>query len=471
VDGATGALVWKFPAPDAVFCVAPIGDVNGNGRADVLVGTGDNSHNAYCIDGGGIGVATSIWSFYVGDTSYSVAAIPDINGDDIDDALVGSWDSAGNVHCLNGATGIPIWSHPTGAWNAIMRVIPIEDLNDDGKMEVLVASWDNAIICLDGATGNEHWNVPTGTINGGDVWAIWPLGDVDNDGYADVIAGSFDLKAYCISGRTGLLMWEYTVGNRVYTVRGISDVNGDTVDDAVVGVQSSGIVFCLDPNGEPSAVPPLGDVACRLVDDDVLVSWSFGAGEGFVGFNVYRSESGESGSPATARRMLAGRGVDTVPEMLAMRAGVGARGEPKRLNDELISEARYVDRSAIDGASYWYMVGAVRRDGSEIFAGPVEILAELPSTRIWLSPGTPNPFSRETTVEFAAPAGCTVGLGVYDLQGRLVRELHLGTSAGGSVSMRWDGVSGDGHRAASGVYLMRLSAGGEIFSRKIVLMR
>lgn len=40
LSGATGEIIWSRPSPSgAVECVYPIGDIDGNGRADVLVGT------------------------------------------------------------------------------------------------------------------------------------------------------------------------------------------------------------------------------------------------------------------------------------------------------------------------------------------------------------------------------------------------------------------------------------------------
>jgi outer membrane protein assembly factor BamB len=472
VDGVTGVPRWRFVAPDAVYSVARLGDVNGNGTTDVLVASGDpDADYTYCIDGGSTGYATYIWRFYVGDTSYTVTGIRDVDGDLIPDAVIGTWDSMGHVFCVSGATGAEIWRHPIGSYTPVMRVVTTGDLNDDGTLEVLVASWDNAIICLDGATGAEYWNVPTGTVNGGDVWTIWPLDDVDDDGYPDVIAGSFDLKAYCVSGRSGALLWTYTVGNRVYTVRGIGDTNDDLVGEALVGTQyqsGGGNVYCLDCDGENAAVPPVGGMACAVVEEGVLVSWEQGS-PGAVGFNVYRMDAFESVPPGELRARAALEGADSVAGLLAARAGAGERDGLVRLNDEIIGECEYLDRGVVDGGRYAYLVGAVSADGEEVLAGPVQVSVERVVAALQLG-ASPNPLRVGSRLEFAAPAGVSVSLRIYDASGRLVRDLFSGTSSG-SGRVVWDGRSDAGVPVASGVYFVRLTAGGEVATRKVAFVK
>jgi len=478
VDGATGVMRWKFAAPDAVYQVARIGDVNGNGTDDVLIGTGDaNADYTYCVDGGSIGYPSYIWRFYVGASTFSVAGTDDVNYDDVPDALVGTWDASGTVYCVSGADGSEIWSYPVGTYEYVMRVIPIEDLNDDGPADVLVGSWDNAIICLDGRTGTELWNVPTGTTNGGDVWTIWPMGDVDYDGYADVIAGSFDLKAYCVSGRTGALLWDYTVGNRVYSVRSIGDVNSDQIGEALVGTQyyggTGGKVYCLDADGDVTGVAPVAELTCEIDGETVVLSWSFDEAAGLVGFNVYRMIVEETESPAALRQRLTERGTFSVREALAERAGLGTgsggrEGGFVRLNDELVQGCSYIDASAVDGVSYSYMIGAMTDGGSEVLTGPVDVLADFRVGELWLAHATPNPFRTSASLEFAVPAGARAELGIYTPGGRLVRRL---AADGGRGTVVWDGRSGEGEPVAPGIYFVRLKAAAKSVHRKVVLLR
>ena len=64
---------------------------------------------------------------------------------------------------------------------------------------------------------------------------------------------------------------------------------------------------------------------------------------------------------------------------------------------------------------------------------------------------------------------------VYDVSGRLVRNLVEGPVDPGSYETVWDGLTDSGENAASGVYFLRMEAGegtGRFrASRKIVLVK
>ncbi|HEY3294783.1 MAG TPA: choice-of-anchor D domain-containing protein [bacterium] len=70
-----------------------------------------------------------------------------------------------------------------------------------------------------------------------------------------------------------------------------------------------------------------------------------------------------------------------------------------------------------------------------------------------LAQNYPNPFNPTTTISFDLPRATDVRLQVYDIEGRLVKELVHGTLAAG----RHD-VTFDGSRLASGLYFYRLTS-------------
>ncbi len=88
-----------------------------------------------------------------------------------------------------------------------------------------------------------------------------------------------------------------------------------------------------------------------------------------------------------------------------------------------------------------------------------------------LLPNVPNPFNPSTNIIYALPADAQVRLSVYDLSGRLVRTLENGQKAAGEHSVRWDGRDGQGLAQASGMYFVRLNAGGKTGLRKITLVQ
>lgn len=82
-------------------------------------------------------------------------------------------------------------------------------------------------------------------------------------------------------------------------------------------------------------------------------------------------------------------------------------------------------------------------------------------TRFSFDPPAPNPFRTRTVLRFEVPAASEhARLAVYDVQGRLVRTLLNGPGTAGSHSVTWDGRDEGGQLTASGVYFVRLEAGG-----------
>lgn len=83
----------------------------------------------------------------------------------------------------------------------------------------------------------------------------------------------------------------------------------------------------------------------------------------------------------------------------------------------------------------------------------------------------PNPFNPTTTLKYAVPAEAMVKLHVYDLQGRLVRELVNQAQERGWHESLWDGRAGDGRSVASGLYFYKMQVGAETLTGKMSLVR
>jgi len=72
----------------------------------------------------------------------------------------------------------------------------------------------------------------------------------------------------------------------------------------------------------------------------------------------------------------------------------------------------------------------------------------------------PGPFARRTTIRFATPSAGVVWLAIYDIHGRLVKNLvNLEHYLQGLHDVVWDGTNNRGERVASGTYFYRLQAG------------
>lgn len=83
----------------------------------------------------------------------------------------------------------------------------------------------------------------------------------------------------------------------------------------------------------------------------------------------------------------------------------------------------------------------------------------------------PNPFNPRVTVDYDLPRPGRALLQVFDLQGRLVRTLLDGDVTGGAGSLIWKGDDDAGRSLASGVYQLRLAAGGALAEKRVTLIR
>lgn len=107
------------------------------------------------------------------------------------------------------------------------------------------------------------------------------------------------------------------------------------------------------------------------------------------------------------------------------------------------------------------------------FPGPTDVTAGpgAKTEGLALRQNAPNPFAGATSVSFAVPVAGPVSLEVFDIAGRRVVRLVDRVLPAGHHDAVWDGRDTAGSRVASGVYLYRLSAGGESVAREMVLRR
>ena len=88
-----------------------------------------------------------------------------------------------------------------------------------------------------------------------------------------------------------------------------------------------------------------------------------------------------------------------------------------------------------------------------------------------LSQNTPNPFNPDTMIEYTLGQDGPVDLKVYDLNGRMVRELVNQGQVASSYQVTWDGRDDAGRDLASGVYFYQLTAPGVKETRRMVLTK
>lgn len=264
-------------------CVALAGDVNGDGVSEVLVGaplmnaSGTDRGQVRCYAGAtGTGLsAVALWTSS-GTQSYayfgfSIAGAGDVNGDGRSDVVVGepNYDASavdrGRIHVFhsNGTTLVLNGTRDGSLSNILLgyAVSAAGDMNGDGYGDLLVgvpgytSGRGRVMIFRGGPSGIEAtssavaFTGPAGSDRLGTTVAL--AGDVNGDGYADVVCGEplYD-GVFTDGGRAYVFVGEAALASlspyRTYTgtqanarlgggVGTGGDVNGDGVSDVVVG--------------------------------------------------------------------------------------------------------------------------------------------------------------------------------------------------------------------------------------------
>ena len=111
----------------------------------------------------------------------------------------------------------------------------------------------------------------------------------------------------------------------------------------------------------------------------------------------------------------------------------------------------------------WSQVGLLKFEpGTSV---PVEEAPPVPDA-LSLDQNHPNPFSRSTQITYTLPAPSDVRLAVYDVLGRRVAKLAEGRRPAGTHRATFVANG----RLAGGVYLYRLESGGQVQTRRMVVL-
>ncbi len=288
--GLSAAPAWTFESDRTGarlgWSVASAGDVNGDGYGDVIVGaymydatvaaegrcflflgsaTGLSTTPAWVRDGG------QIYGFF----GIAVALAGDVNGDGLDDVIVGA-DLYDNTFSTEGAaflflgtpTGLeaaPSWTTYGGQNSAQLGVSVghAGDVNGDGYSDVFVTAYRGSNgQSAEGIVRVYHGSVtglpalPTIVLESNQVDARFGVsasyaGDVNGDGYGDLVVGAQLFSTFYLNegrasiylggpgGLTATAGWTFNGGQTGaesgFAVSGAGDVNGDGFGDIVVG--------------------------------------------------------------------------------------------------------------------------------------------------------------------------------------------------------------------------------------------
>lgn len=92
-------------------------------------------------------------------------------------------------------------------------------------------------------------------------------------------------------------------------------------------------------------------------------------------------------------------------------------------------------------------------------------------TKYELYQNMPNPFNPQTLIKYDLPEAVNVRLEVFNILGQKVKTLVNGYETAGPKSVVWDGTDVSGNKAASGIYLYKITAGSYAAVRKMTFLK
>ncbi len=259
-------------------CSLAIGDLNGDGRADVVV---TNFGAASVLLGNGNGTLRPAVSYSAGGQNVYSAVIADANGDGHPDLIVAS-QCRSNGDCTSGGVSIlagngdgtfqaPI-AYGSGGYEATS--LAVGDVNGDGYPDLIVANWcqsnsncGNGIVSVLFGNGSGSFQSPISYNTGGYQALSVAIGDVNGDGHPDlIVANQCQSGSYC-NGVISVLMGNgdstfesaVTYGSGGYETNTIvlGDVNGDGSKDIVAANWCESSTNCT--NGTATVLLGNGD--------------------------------------------------------------------------------------------------------------------------------------------------------------------------------------------------------------------
>jgi hypothetical protein len=459
----TGAVEpgWPREIGRQPWSTAAVGDVDGDGDLEIFVSSGDGSEpyrgvlfgfhhdGTEIIDGDGSPSTHGVFHKAASPDArymYGSPALADFDGDGDDEIVFLEKTSQytptrSTLYVFDGdGTVLPGWPYTAPDVPASTSSPAIADLDGDGDLEIVAVVENGVLVMHHDGTFVTGWPRSLPAIPDSpsfrDFVSSPAIGDVDRDGRLDIALGWLNGNVHLWTGATAQTHGGFP-----------ADLSDD--GSGFAQYMRSPIIGNIDGDPDLEIVLPCGDAKLYAVNSD---------GTAVAGFPI-SSEGVTHGSVALWD-------VD----------GDGSVNLIVQTDAPILHVYDFFDVAFRIDEHPWPMfrhdarkTGCLRTPITTGVGGP----SGSPTGAIAsVHPAYPNPSSSSrVTLAFEVPAGGDeVRVRVFDVGGRVVRQLARGRFPEGRYRIEWDGRTSDGTRLAAGVYLARVEIGGRVFVQKLTIV-
>ena len=240
---ADGRIIWQFHTHERGVGPAAVGDLDGNGRDEIVFCAGDRY--VYCLNPDG----TVRWTVRTDHTAeFSGPVMADLGAGPC--VLAGSADDL--VRCI-GPDGTVRWKCRGVGAGGVEVGLSVGDINGDGVKELVYVHAGRAIQAVNG-WGDMLWSSMAS--GDGDQPFGPSIGDIDGDGKPELLLTQRSGRTLRVLNANGIQQEAYDLPGTMVGAPVIADVDGDGRLEVLVVNHAGGALTCYEAQGPaaPGAV-------------------------------------------------------------------------------------------------------------------------------------------------------------------------------------------------------------------------
>lgn len=447
---------FPYQAASAIVGAVAVADVTSNPGLEIVACV-NNSH-IICLSSTG----ALLWDVAAGGTLRSNPIIANLNMTGAPEII--AFTQTGSIVALT-ATGQTYPNFPVTGLGAMLAPGAVADLNNDGQLDIVVATLSGNLQAINSATGTSvSQSFPVVLGNGSQLPVT--IANIDADPNPEILISTTSTGQLFAINHDGSQLFQKNIGTQVKSGCVVANITGDA-NPEIIQLAYNGDMYVMTNTGVnlPGFPHNIGqNVECT----PVIANFDTGGQSGIVfgdtngKLHSFRIDGTESPNfPIT----LSGN-IKVSPALgdfdqdgdldIAFPNDTGFYVMDIKRNASAYKWALWMGNNARSGNVY-----QVTPNADDVT--PVQFTA--------LKANYPNPFNPTTSITYALKSPDRVELAVFNTKGQKVKTLVNEAKAAGNHQIVWDGTDDNGYRVSSGVYFSRMTAGSYTASHKMILMK